>query len=190
MIEKWIVSVQDGRTEDYAAIVKLYQRRIFIYCCRMLENEQEAEDAAQDVFVKAYQSIQSYRPTAGFSAWLYKIAYRHCLNALRRRRLQLHKHALFQPNKSVESPEEIVDRQLFSPPLDSVLKRLSIVEHNLLVLSVFEERTSVEIAAIIGKSPESVKKRIARTKQKVRDMLEKEGEKEWIVQRTLLKTKL
>ncbi|CAM3099337.1 hypothetical protein PALU110988_01305 [Paenibacillus lupini] len=122
MIEKWIVSVQDGRTEDYSAIVELYQRRIFIYCCRMLENEQEAEDAAQDIFVKAYQSIQSYRPTAGFSAWLYKIAYRHCLNVLRRRRLQLHKRALFQPDKSVESPEEIVDRQLFSPPLDSVLK--------------------------------------------------------------------
>lgn len=156
----------------------------------MLKDEQEAEDAAQDIFVRAYQSIRSYKPAVSFSAWLYKIAYRHCLNLIRRRRLQQHKRLLFRPVEAVEGPEDMIDRQLFSPPLDAVLKRLAVVERNLLILSVFEEKTMAEIAAIVGKSPEAVKKRIARTKHKVRDMLEKEADKEWIVRLTWLKTKI
>lgn len=171
-------------------VVEAFQRPIFIFCCRMLSDEQEAEDAAQDIFVKAYQAIRRCRQAAGFSSWLYKIAYRHCLNLLRSRRLQQNKRMLLRPDEAAASPEEIVDRQSFSPPLDAALQRLTPFERSLLVLSVFEEKTNAEIAAIVGKSPESVKKRIARTKRKVRDMLEKEGEEEWIVGRPVLKTKI
>ncbi|WP_284239400.1 RNA polymerase sigma factor [Paenibacillus glycanilyticus] len=170
----------------------MYQRRIFIYCCRMLRDEQDAEDAAQDIFVRAYESIHRYKPTVGFTAWLYKIAYRHCLNLLRRSRLLQQKRLLFRQDQdeAAESPEQIVDRYLFGPPLDAVWQRLTLTEHNLLILSVFEEKTVTEIADIIGRNPESVKKRITRTKQKVRDMLKKEEEQGWRVQQTWLRTKI
>ncbi|GLX68659.1 hypothetical protein MU1_30040 [Paenibacillus glycanilyticus] len=59
-----------------------------------------------------------------------------------------------------------------------------------MILSVFEEKTVTEIADIIGRNPESVKKRITRTKQKVRDMLKKEEEQGWRVQQTWLRTKI
>nr|WP_225942082.1 RNA polymerase sigma factor [Sporosarcina limicola] len=63
-----------------------YHQKIYVYCYNILRNTQDAEDAAQEVFLKAFQS-KKLLEIDNRSAWLYKIAYNHCLNKVKRRNL-------------------------------------------------------------------------------------------------------
>ncbi|WP_216827474.1 RNA polymerase sigma factor [Alkalihalobacterium elongatum] len=71
-------------TNLYEEIIQRYQKQIFSYCYRFLRNKQDAEDATQDVFFKSYQNLHTYEYGSSFSAWLYKIAYHHCINKKRK----------------------------------------------------------------------------------------------------------
>ncbi|KAI7263955.1 hypothetical protein KC345_g8984, partial [Hortaea werneckii] len=160
--------VQEGERELFSYIVDVYQQPVYRYCCRMLGNRQDAEDAedaVQDVLVKAYQSIRGYKPTVSFQAWLYRIACNHCLNLLRRRRMQGHFLRLFRPETAVAGPEQKLEECLYSPVLAAALGRLSPEERNLLVLRVFEEQTFLEISAILNISPNALHKRMERIKR-------------------------
>jgi RNA polymerase sigma-70 factor (ECF subfamily) len=190
-MEERIALVQAGETHEYAYVVEAYQRQIYVYCCRLLGNEQEAEDAVQDILVKAYESIKQYKPTVNFSSWIYKIAYHYCLNVLRRRQLQLKVQWLFKLDTAAESPEQTFDKQAFSEPLATALSALSPEERSLLILRVFEEKTFAELGDISGKSPDAVKKKIGRIKEKVRKVMKKgEEEERWKEHSILLKTRL
>lgn len=168
MIELVIAQVQNGLASRYVDIVQIYQQPIYRYCLRLLGNPQDAEDAAQDIFTKAFASIRQYKARIGFSSWLYKIAHHHCLNLLRarKRRLRLLTR-LVQPDAE-ESPEQAMDKTLFSPQLSFALRTLSSEERSLLILRVFEERSYEELGDIIGCKPEAAKKRFNRTKEKVK----------------------
>jgi RNA polymerase sigma factor (sigma-70 family) len=189
-LEEWVSAVQSGHTQEYAHIVQAYQRQIYIYCFRMLGNEQEAEDMVQDVLVQGYISIHSYKPTASFSAWLYKIAYHLCLNILRKRKFQFKVSWLFRSDAVAESPEQIIVNNAFSPPLANAINSLSPQEQGLLILRVFEDKSFTEIGQIVGKSPDAVKKKLMRIKNKVRLTFDKWEETEWIECQSLMKTRI
>lgn len=172
-IEQLIVHVQNGHISHYAEVVQTYQQSIYRYCMRLLGNQQDAEDAAQDIFIKAFESIRQYKNTVSFSSWLYKIAYRHCLNLLRGRKYQLRLLLrLFSPEETMESPEQAMDKKLFSPQLMYALSALSPEDRSMLVLRIFEERTYEQLSEIMGCKPESAKKRVNRIKEKVRKKME------------------
>ncbi|MGG4217147.1 sigma-70 family RNA polymerase sigma factor [Paenibacillus jamilae] len=173
-IEYRIQQVQAGEIQDYAYIVQEYQRQIFVYCWRLLGNEQEAEEAVQDIFVNAFEKISRYKPAAGFSSWLYKMAYHHCLNLIRRKKLQRKfRLSLFtSTNGTSDSAAQIMERQLFSEPLSRALDQLNAEERNLLVLRIFEEKTFGEIAEIMNKSEDATKKKYGRTKTKLKKIME------------------
>ena len=71
----------------FAAIVSRHQGRLLRLCERFLGDKQEAEDATQEVFLKAYRKASSSKPKGQLYTWLYRIAVNHCLNLLRRRRI-------------------------------------------------------------------------------------------------------
>ena len=79
--------VAEGDVESFGALVERHEARIFRLCERMLQNPEEARDAAQEVFLKAFRKAGSYRPRGKVYTWLYRIAVNHCLNVLRRRKL-------------------------------------------------------------------------------------------------------
>ncbi|MDN4089329.1 RNA polymerase sigma factor [Paenibacillus polymyxa] len=173
-IEYRIKRVQAGEIQDYAYIVKEYQRQIFVYCWRLLGSEQEAEEAVQDIFVNAFEKISRYKPTVGFSSWLYKMAYHHCLNLIRRKNLQRKfKLTLFtSADMTSDSAAQVMERQLFSEPLSRALDQLNAEERNLLVLRIFEEKTFGEIGEIMNKSEDAIKKKYGRTKTKLKKIME------------------
>jgi RNA polymerase sigma factor (sigma-70 family) len=173
-IEEWIEKVQGGDTEAYQPIVEVFQAPIYAYCYRLLGNRQEAEDAAQDILFKSYKRIINYRPTVSFSAWVYKIAYRHCLNMLRKRRLQRSLLHLFLPDVSY-SAQQLLEDRMFEEPLSGVIARLTLEERNLLVLRVLEDKSFADIAVILGKSHEAVKRKFSRLRSKIRNQM-KESE--------------
>ncbi|MFC3746829.1 RNA polymerase sigma factor [Paenibacillus sp. GCM10012306] len=184
-IEDYIQQVQEGNVEAFIPIVEAYQRQLFIYCCRLLGDEQDAEDAVQDIFLKAYKSIYSYAQAVSFSAWLYKIAYHHCLNLIRKRQLYDKLSRLWKGHFVAESAEQEYLRGVFNEPLSKALTKLSAEERSLLILYVFHEKSYTEIGEIAGKSPEAVRKKITRVRNKVKENIyscQEEGQWEhsWI----------
>ncbi|MDO7906703.1 sigma-70 family RNA polymerase sigma factor [Paenibacillus sp. JX-17] len=171
-IEACITRVQNGETDQYTFIVQRFQHPIFLYCWRLMGNRQDAEDAVQDILVKAFENIYRYRPDVRFASWLYKLAYHHCLNLLRRRNFQRKlKLVLFDQETIVHNPDYDIEKSLFSEPLSLALQKLTIEERNLLVLRVFEEKPFGDIGIIMGKSTEAVKKKYSRTRAKLMKQL-------------------
>ena len=80
-----IERVRAGDKEAYALLVRKHQARIRSYCLWTLGNAAEADDAAQEVFIKAYRGLGGFRGRAGFSTWLHRIAVNHCRDLLRKR---------------------------------------------------------------------------------------------------------
>lgn len=176
-LERTIAQIQQGRQERYVEVVRVYQQAMYRYCLRLLGHRQDAEDAVQDIFVKAFEAIPRYRYTTGFSSWLYAIAHRHCLNQLRNRNRQTRLlQRLFGSVPSAESPEQAMDSKLFSPPLMSAMAALSPEERSVIILRVFEERTYEELGAILGCKPEAAKKRFNRARMKVQRKWDKRRE--------------
>lgn len=79
-----IDSVLDGDSEAYSELVLRYQDRVLGFCYSMLYVRAEAEDAAQEVFIKVYRSLGDFRGDSAFSTWLYRIAFNHCASLRKR----------------------------------------------------------------------------------------------------------
>ncbi|MFL1673038.1 RNA polymerase sigma factor [Paenibacillus dendritiformis] len=170
-IEEKVIQVQAGDVHEYACIVERFQQPLYRYCTRLLGNRQEAEDAVQEVLVKAYEKIHLYQPLASFSSWLYKLAYHHCLNLLRRRQLQHKIMRLFRQEGLAPSAEQAVTEELFDEPLASAWLSLSGEERSLVLLRVFEEKSFEEIGIIMNKNRDAVKKRYGRLRQKLKSVI-------------------
>jgi len=180
-----IIAVQGGAIDEYAYIVEEYQQQIYIFCCRLLSNEQEAEDAVQEILFKGYSGLHNYTHIVSFNAWLYKIAYNHCISLLRKRKLQSKMLWWAKDDMVTESTEDSVVKHVFSEPITRVLTGLSPYERSLLILHVFQEKTFNEIGEIVGKSPEAVRKKISRIKDRLKQLLiQLEEEEAWETQPT------
>lgn len=108
-----VEAVLDGAQHRYAELVDRYQTQIVNYVCRMLGNYEDAVDLSQDVFLKAYSALDSYRPQYPFPAWLFRIARNAAIDEIRKRRLT---------TVSLDAPKEFEDgsaaREVESPGLD------------------------------------------------------------------------
>lgn len=85
LVNKRIRQVLKGDQNAYADIVNLYQHKLYQICYRMLGNKQEAEDIAQEAFVRAYINLHSYDQKRKFSTWIYRIATNLCIDRIRKR---------------------------------------------------------------------------------------------------------
>jgi len=189
-LEMLVAAVKQGDTEKYELIVRAFQQPIFRYCYRLFANRQDAEDAVQDILVKAYQSLRQYGRGENFSAWLYRMAHRHCLNVLRRRRLHSKVMRFFRPETTSAGPEQELDDRLYPPSLESALALLSPQERSLLVMRAFEEKSYAEMGEILQISPNALVKRMQRIKQKVQLSMNAEEEIEWNDSKLTVETKV
>jgi RNA polymerase sigma-70 factor, ECF subfamily len=82
-----LARVAAGDTDAFTALVETHQERLLRLCERLLGDVEEARDAAQEVFLKAFRKAGETRPLGQVYTWLYRIAVNHCLNKLRRRKL-------------------------------------------------------------------------------------------------------
>ena len=178
-LETLVSAVRQGETEKYEPIVRAFQQPIFRYCYRLFANRQDAEDAVQDILVKAYRSLGQYRRADNFQAWLYRIAYRHCLNVLRRRRIHRQVMKMLRPETVTAGPEQELDDRLYHPSLARALAELSPRERSLLILRAFEEKSFAELGHIMQTSPNALVKRMQRIKQKVRTSMKSKEDMPW-----------
>lgn len=85
----WVIQAQSGDPQAFTSLVETYQRPVYNLCYRMLGNAEDAEDAAQETFLRAYKSIRNYDNQRAFSTWVLSIAAHYCIDQIRRRRMPL-----------------------------------------------------------------------------------------------------
>lgn len=170
--------VQKAGAGDAAAFESLftrYQSRIYNYIYRMVGDADEAQDLTQDSFVKAYQALRRGDAPVNLAAWLYCIASRTCLDALRRRRLirwlSLSRlRGLRHPvgRDADESPESSLVRAEERAHIRRALDRLPPRYRMVLLLREYEGLSYKEIAAVTGDSLSSVKVTLFRARERCR----------------------
>lgn len=170
---------QAGDREAFGEIVRRYQDSVFNLCYRMLGDYHEAEDAAQETFLRAYRHLRRYDPNRRFSTWVLSIASHHCIDRLRTRRVTLvsldapdvHRHY-----GSTSHPEESVLRRERADHVQAMLRRLSPDYRLVLVLHYYHDMSYAEIAELLGTTEGAVKTRAHRARRELGKLLREEGE--------------
>jgi RNA polymerase sigma factor (sigma-70 family) len=164
-----------GETAEFRKIVEKYQNAIYRLCLSYVSNHEEAEDAAQDIFLRAYKSLHRFNLEKRFYTWLYTIA----LNNLKTRYSRIlrfkektdAKKREKQPDE--QTPEEHVEKQETSEEIDQSVRTLPAPLKEVVLLYYFDEKSVAEITEILGLSSEAVKSRLHRARKKLREKLEK-----------------
>lgn len=164
--QKWLTRARRGDDDAFALVVESYQRPVYNLCYRMLGDPQEAEDAAQETFLKAYLGLKRYDPARSFRTWLLSIAAHECIDQLRRRRFQwVPFEAALQASEPEEGPERQLDRTLERDRLQRVLTRLAPVDRGMIVLRYWNDFSYAQIAETLSISLAAVKSRLHRAKK-------------------------
>ncbi|WP_379133934.1 RNA polymerase sigma factor [Paenibacillus sp. sgz500958] len=170
LIEAAIHKVRQGERQAYATVIRAYEKQIYTYCYYLLRSREEAEDAVQDIFVKVYQQLGRYEKHISFSAWLYKVAYHHCLDQLRRKKRHKRMLSLYEMhlNRNGDVPQD-------DSLVESLLVNLTSEESGLLILHAVEQYSFEEIAQITGRRPAALRKKYERLRKKLIQQKEYEG---------------
>jgi RNA polymerase sigma-70 factor (ECF subfamily) len=175
-----LARVAAGDTNAFVELVERHQERLLRLCERLLDDIEEARDAAQEVFLKAFRKAGDVRPQGQVYTWLYRIAVNHCLNKLRRRRL-----VRFLRWDDPASPGNDTDAPAFDPPdrapdpaavLEArrrwlatrrVIAKLPAGQRAVLVLARLEGLSYRQIAEVLGITEGAVESRLFRAMRRV-----------------------
>lgn len=167
--ERLITAILAGDDEAFATLVGRYKRRVLGIAARFARHDQELDDVAQEVFVKAYQNLGKYRGDAPFEHWLSRIAVRACYDLLRSTRREREHRSLDGMEIGVTDHRE-ADRA--REVLEWALSQLAAPERLVITLLELEEKTVREVAHLTGWSEANVKVRAYRARQKLKTILE------------------
>lgn len=163
-----------GRFED---LVHAYEKGIYTLCLRMLRDEQDALDAAQESFFRAYRALDRFRGESRFSTWLYQIASHICLDMLRSRSgaddisLTGEDDTEFDLPDLRPSPQTVLEQKELRKLVLKTLEELSPDSRQIVVLRDINGLSYEEIEAITGLEPGTVKSRIYRARRRLADLL-------------------
>lgn len=183
---EYVQQFQANNTAAFDALVVKYQHKIVDVCYRLLGDYEEANDCAQDTFVKAYRALHTFRCDAAFSTWLYCIAINTCKN--KRASLSYHMEQIFVRIDSVRPDDdtqyvEIKDSINTSPAyafeqqekdqfIQKALNTLPAAYKQVLVLRDIKGMSYEDIAAITGDNLNTMKTKLVRARGKMRKALQ------------------
>ena len=156
-----------GEHNAYEAIVSRYQKGLFNVALRMLGNYEDARDATQTAFIKAYEHLDSFNPEQRFFNWLFRILKNECLNSLRGRRAAEPVSVGLAATNRADPVEERERHQA----VQSALLTLSVEYREVVVLRHFTDLSYDEIAATLGIPVKTVKSRLYTARQQLSDQL-------------------
>jgi RNA polymerase sigma-70 factor, ECF subfamily len=156
-----------GEHNAYEVIVTRYHKGLFNVALRMLGNYEDARDATQTAFIKAYEHLDSFNPEQRFFTWLYRILKNECLNSLRGRR-PAEPVSLGLPARPGADPVEVRERH---QAVQSALLTLSLEYREVVVLRHFTDLSYDEIASTLGIPAKTVKSRLYTARQQLGGLL-------------------
>jgi RNA polymerase sigma-70 factor (ECF subfamily) len=166
--------VARGDQAALAELIRRHQSRLYQVAYRLLRDPLEAEDALQEVFLKAYENAHRFEPKATVSAWLHRITANHCLNLLRQRHPQEsldREDAPLVPDAGA-TPLQALEEQDLSHRLEQLLDALPENQRRALVLKRFAGLSYQEIGKELGLSPHAVDGLLKRARQFLKKALQ------------------
>lgn len=171
-----------GDTDAFAQIVRHYQTPVYNLAFRMLGDAAEAEDAAQETFLRAYAQLKGYRPELKFATWLLSIGAHYCIDRLRRRRFQwvsLDEGTVQETLATrVPGPEETAFARERAEEVQALLLKLAPASRAVVVLKYWNDLDVETIARMTGDSVSAVKVKLFRARQLLAREMQQESRRE------------
>jgi RNA polymerase sigma-70 factor (ECF subfamily) len=164
---QWLQQAIQGDEEAFARLVELYQRPVFNLCYRMLDNQQEAEDAAQETFWRAFQNLRRYDAQRSFITWLLSIAAHYCIDQQRKRKVPTFDLDLLPEESAPDpspDPEKVVSRTEEERQLHQLLNSLNPQDRAAMVMRYWYDLSDEEIAQSLSLTVSAVKSRLHRAR--------------------------
>ena len=181
--QRWIAAARNGDQESFEKLVRLYEKRVFSLTSRMCRNSADAEEAAQEAFLAAWQALPAFRGDASFATWLYRLVSNACVDILRREgrhqamagpSLDDEESSPEPPDKS-PSPHALAERAELRRQIEAGLAALPPEYRQVLILREIHQCTYDEIAQICSIDLGTVKSRINRGRKRLRKILLESG---------------
>ena len=171
--ERLVELVREGDEEAFTALVQRYKRKVLLTASRFVLDSYELDDVAQEIFIKVYKNIDSYRGDAPFGHWLMKIAVRTCYDLLRSRRREKGNIPLDEVDFALSGPSVVDSLSALQAKdlLDKALAKLKPEDRLILTLLELEGLNSKEAAGLTGWSESNVKVRSFRARQALKKLL-------------------
>jgi RNA polymerase sigma-70 factor (ECF subfamily) len=172
-----VLQCQNGSPAAFEALVRQHQRMIHSLTFRMTGSDADAEDLAQETFIRAYAQIGTFRGSAKFSTWLYRIALNTCLNWRQSEARRFHLHADCAGEMAAHSlnGENSPAENQSNQQVQAALLKLPAKQRAAIVLTIYDGLNHAEAAQILGCSETTVSWRVFAARRKLKGWLAKNG---------------
>ncbi|WP_026727198.1 RNA polymerase sigma factor [Flavobacterium denitrificans] len=180
--QHYIDRILQGETNLFAVLIDRYKDMIFTLSLKMVKNREEAEEAAQDTFIKVYNSLSKFKGDSKFSTWIYKISYNNCLDRLKKNKkedlnISIDEFSSHLVKTMDNALSALVDTER-KQAIQNCLNLLPSDDNFLLTLFYFEDQSLEEIGKIMNINANNVKVKLFRSRQKLATILKKQLEPE------------
>jgi RNA polymerase sigma-70 factor (ECF subfamily) len=148
----------DGQSAAFDLIVERHRRSVYLLCYRFVSNHEDASDLSQDVFLRAYRGLRSFRGQSSLATWLYRIGVNVCLNRVSSKKLQSESidDRQFVDERAESAPERLLKNER-GARVRAAIAQLPRKQRATLVLRMYHEMSHQEIADVLGSSVGAVK---------------------------------
>ncbi|MBP9104103.1 MAG: RNA polymerase sigma factor [Chitinophagaceae bacterium] len=172
-----ISEVLNGNQQAYAVLVNRYQNYVFTLCLRIVKGREDAEEVAQDVFIKAYKYLADFRGAAKFTTWLYTIVNNTCISFLRKKKLDIHSldnEKVFEVADSQDSGmrANLVEQKSRVSMVNEAIGLLSPADAEIITLFYKAEQSLEETAQVLGIEVNAAKVRLHRARTRLKEKME------------------
>ena len=172
-----ISKVLSGDYQAYAGLVNRYQNYVFTLTLRMVKNREDAEEVAQDVFIKAYKYLADFKGASKFTTWLYTIVNNTSISFLRKKKLDIHSldnEKVFEAADSVDSGmrANIVEQKSKLAMVNDAISLLNPDDAQIITLFYKAEQSLEETAQILGIETNAAKVRLHRARTRLKEKME------------------
>lgn len=172
-----ITQILDGDHHAYGQLVNRYKDLVFTLALRMLKHREEAEEVAQDAFVKVYKSLDKFKGDSKFSTWIYKVTYNTCLDNIKKNKKYINNVTIddftFNKLETIDNALEGMIKAEKSEVIKQSINKLPTEDSYILTLYYFEELSLEEMTKIIAASSNTIKVKLFRARKKLAVILEK-----------------
>lgn len=172
-----ISQVLSGNHQAYAGLVHRYQNYVFTLTLRIVKNREDAEEVAQDVFVKAYKYLADFKGASKFTTWLYTIVNNTCISFLRKKKLEIHSldnEKVFEAADSQDSgmKANMIEQKSKLAMVNEAIGLLNPDDAQIITLFYKAEQSLEETAQILGIEVNAAKVRLHRARTRLKDKME------------------
>lgn len=180
----YINLIIEGHTNAFSTLVDRYKDLVFSLALRMVKNKEEAEEVAQDTFVKVFKSLRQFKGDSKFSTWIYKVTYNTCLDRLKKHKREQRVDSIDEFNtkqiKSMDNALDAMEAEERKQAIQDCINLLPSDDAFLLTLFYFEEQSLEEIAKVVNLTENNVKVKLFRSRKKLTTILKERLEPEII----------